>query len=74
MGLGAWLAAITDRKVYQVQEKKQRRAIREKPAAGEEQIYEVFDEYNVGRESVTPLVDRLIQNFDMWVKVRRNSV
>jgi vacuolar iron transporter family protein len=70
MGLGAWLAAITDRKTYQVEEKRQRRAIREKPAAEEEEIYELFDEYNVGRTSVTPLMDQLVQNFDNWVKVR----
>jgi hypothetical protein len=69
MGLGAWLAAITDRKVFEVEEKKQRRAIRAKPAAAEEEIYEVFDEYNVNREAVTPVVDQLIKNFDMWIKV-----
>ena|SRR2546430_17428502 len=69
MGLGAWLAAITDRKTYQVQEKRQRRAIREKPAAEEEEIYELFDEYNLGRTTVTPLVDQLVQNFEMWIKV-----
>jgi len=69
MGLGAWLAAITDRKQYQVVEKRQRRAIREKPAAGEEEIYELFDEYNLGRTTVTPLVDQLVQNFEMWIKV-----
>lgn len=68
MGLGAWLAAITDRKVFEVEEKKQRRAIRAKPAAAEEEIYEVFDEYNVNREAVTPVVDQLIKNFDMWIK------
>jgi len=69
MGLGAWLAAITDRKQYQVEEKKQRRAIREKPAAEEEEIYEIFDEYNIGRTTITPVVDQLVQNFETWVKV-----
>lgn len=69
MGLGAWLAAITDRKVFEVEEKRQRKAIRAKPAAVEEEIYEVFDEYEVDRMSMTPLVDKLVQNFEMWVKV-----
>ena len=69
MGLGAWLAAITDRKTYQVEEKRQKRAIREKPAAQEEEIYDIFDEYNLSRTSITPLVDQLVQNFDTWVKV-----
>lgn len=69
MGLGAWLAAITDRKVYEVEEKRQRRAIREKPAAGEEEIYEVFDEYKLSRTAVTPLVDEIVREFETWIKV-----
>jgi hypothetical protein len=73
MGLGAWLAAITDRKQFEVEEKKQRRAIRAKPAAAEEDLYEIFDEYNLGRNNLTPLVDQLVQNFDMWIKVDRMS-
>lgn len=74
MGLGAWLAAITDRKTYQVEEKRQRRAIRDKPAAEEEEIYEIFDEYSLSRTSVTPLVDQLVQNFDTWVKVTPSNL
>jgi hypothetical protein len=73
MGLGAWLAAITDRKQFEVEEKKQRRAIRAKPAAAEEELYEIFDEYSLGRNNLTPLVDQLVQNFDMWIKVGRMS-
>jgi vacuolar iron transporter family protein len=74
MGLGAWLAAMTDRKQYEVEEKRQRRSIREKPAAGEEEVYELFEEYNLSRTSVTPLVDQLVQNFDMWIKVRSSNL
>jgi hypothetical protein len=73
MGLGGWLAAKTECKQYQVHEKRQRRAIREKPAAGEEEIYELFDEYELGRTTVTPLVDQLVQNFEMWIKVGRSN-
>jgi vacuolar iron transporter family protein len=69
MGLGAWLAAITDRKQFEVEEKRQRRAVRNKPAVAEEEIYEVFDEYSLGRRTVRPLVDQLVQNFDIWIKV-----
>lgn len=69
MGLGAWLAAITDRKQFEVEEKRQRNAIRAKPAAAEEEIYDVFDEYNLGRSMLMPLVDKLVQDFEMWIKV-----
>jgi hypothetical protein len=69
MGLGAWLAAITDRKQFEVEEKRQRNAIRAKPAAAEEEIYEVFDEYNVDRSMLMSLVDKLVQDFEIWVKV-----
>ena len=70
MGLGAWLAAMTDAKIFEVEEKKMRRAIREKPTQGEDDVYEVFEEYELGRNAVMPVVDQVISNFDVWVKVR----
>jgi hypothetical protein len=71
MGLGAWLAAVTDEKEFEVVEKRERRAVRAKPAAGEEEIYEVFEDYNIPRTSLMPLADHLIQNFDLWIKVSK---
>lgn len=69
MGLGAWLAAMTERKHYQVEEQRERQEVRDMPEAEEEEIYEVFDTYGIGREAVTPLVTQLKGNEDMWVKV-----
>ncbi len=69
MGLGAWLAAVTDEKEFEVNEKREKLSIRSKPAAGEEEIYEVFDDYNIPRTSLMPLADHLVQNFDLWIKV-----
>lgn len=74
MGLGAWLAAMTEKKHYQVEEERERREVREMPEAEVEEIYEVFDTYGVAREAITPLVSQLMGNEDMWVKVRRISV
>lgn len=71
MGLGAWLAAVTDEKEFEVNEKREKRSIRAKPAVSEEEIYEVFDEYNIPRTSLMPLADHLIQNFELWVKVSK---
>lgn len=69
MGLGAWLAAITERKHYQVEEERERREVQEMPEAEEEEIREIFDTYGIARDAVTPLVQHLKGNEDMWVKV-----
>ena len=74
MGLGAWLAAMTDRKHYEVEEERERREIREMPEAEEEEIFEIFDTYGIAREAVVPLVQHLKGNEDMWVKVSRTFV
>lgn len=68
MGLGAYLAAKTEAKTYEVEELRERREVEEMPEAEEEEIYEIFDEYNLSRETVRPLVESLRQDKDMWVK------
>jgi hypothetical protein len=72
MGLGAWLATMTDRKHYEVEEAREHQEIRDMPEAEEEEIYEIFDTYGIAREAVTPLVQQLKSNEDMWVKVSPN--
>lgn len=69
MGLGAWLAAKTDQKHYQVEEERERREVRDMPLAEEQEIYAIFKKYGVERDSVVPIVDCLKGNEDMWVKV-----
>ena len=69
MGLGAWLAAETERKHYHVEEDRERREVQETPEAEEEEIYEVFETYGIARDAVVPLVVHLKANEDMWVKV-----
>jgi vacuolar iron transporter family protein len=69
MGLGAWLAAATERKHYYVEEEREQREVREMPEAEIEEIYEIFDKYRISRESVTPIVNQLRTDPDMWVKV-----
>lgn len=70
MGLGAYLAAVTESKTYEVEEARERREVEEMPAAEEEEIYEIFDEYNLPRETIRPVVEALRQDKEMWVKVR----
>lgn len=69
MGLGAWLAATTEKKHFQVEEERERREVHDCPEAEEEEIYEIFDTYGIGRDAVTPLVEHLKGNEDMWIKV-----
>ncbi|KAF2837002.1 DUF125-domain-containing protein [Patellaria atrata CBS 101060] len=68
MGLGAWLAATTEAKHYEVEEAREWREVAESPKAEEEEIYEIFDEYGLGRDAVAGVVDGLKANPDMWVK------
>ncbi|KAF2791812.1 DUF125-domain-containing protein [Melanomma pulvis-pyrius CBS 109.77] len=68
MGLGAWLAAKTDQKHYQIEEEREKREVRDMPLAEEQEIYAIFKKYGVERDSVVPIVDCLKGNEDMWVK------
>lgn len=67
MGLGAYLAALTDAKHYAVEELRERREVEDCPATEEEEIYEIFDEYGIARSAVRPLVDSLKADKEAWV-------
>jgi hypothetical protein len=69
MGLGAWLAAETERKHYEVEEAREFREVKEMPQKEEEEIYEIFEQYAIGRAAAKGVVDALKTNEDMWVKV-----
>lgn len=69
MGVGAFLASITDRKHYQVEEERERREVREEPAAEEAEIHEILEKYGVGRNASQAVVEDLKANEDMWVQV-----
>lgn len=69
MGLGAWLAAETERKHYEVEEAREAHEVREVPHKEEEEIYEIFEEYHIERSAAKGVVEALKQNEDMWVKV-----
>jgi VIT1/CCC1 family predicted Fe2+/Mn2+ transporter len=69
MGLGAFLAAVTERKHYQVEEARELHEVNVCPQAEEKEIYEIMAEYGLDRERVRPVVEGLMANKDMWVKV-----
>ncbi|KAF1936115.1 DUF125-domain-containing protein [Clathrospora elynae] len=68
MGLGAWLAAKTEAKHYFIEEERERKEVREMPAAEEEEVYIIFEKYGVARGSVVTVVEALKNDEEMWVK------
>lgn len=70
MGLGAFLAAVTDREKYIAEEQREIDEVRTKPEAEKTEIYEIMEQYGVGHDACMPLVEALASNEDQWVKVR----
>ncbi|EMC98711.1 hypothetical protein BAUCODRAFT_30991 [Baudoinia panamericana UAMH 10762] len=68
MGLGAYLAAVTEKKHYEVEERRERQEVLEKPVAEEEEIYEIFEKYGISKADASGVVDGLKANEDMWVQ------
>ncbi|KAF2192107.1 DUF125-domain-containing protein [Zopfia rhizophila CBS 207.26] len=68
MGLGAYLAALTEKKHYEVEEARERKEVEEMPEAEEEEIYEIFKPYGIKRKSVRPIVEELKGDKESWVK------
>lgn len=73
MGLGAYLAAVTDRDLYDSEERREREEVRTKPEAEKEEIYEVFEEYEIGRKDCATVVQALERSPENWVKVCMKS-
>jgi VIT1/CCC1 family predicted Fe2+/Mn2+ transporter len=70
MGLGAFLASITDRKHYEVEEAREKQEVKDKPEDEEREIYEIFEKYDIPRAEARGVVEGLKANEDMWVQVR----
>uniref|UniRef100_A0A093VRB0 Vacuolar iron transporter 1.1 n=1 Tax=Talaromyces marneffei PM1 TaxID=1077442 RepID=A0A093VRB0_TALMA len=68
MGLGAYLAAVTDRDHYKNEIARERREVSEKPGAEKEEIFDIFAEYGISREASQGVVDCLVANEDNWIK------
>ena len=69
MGLGAYLAAVTDREHYKNEIARERREVCEKPGAEKEEIFDIFAEYGITREASQGVVDCLVADEDNWIKV-----
>jgi VIT1/CCC1 family predicted Fe2+/Mn2+ transporter len=70
MGLGAYLAALTDTKHYEVELAREERQVANSPELEDEEMYRLFAEYGLGRDVVGPLARQLRGDPGAWVKVR----
>ncbi|KAE9962604.1 hypothetical protein BLS_000123 [Venturia inaequalis] len=68
MGLGAWLAVESDKNAYYVEEARERLEVQNCPDKEEEEIYEIFEQYHISRESSKGVVEALKVNPDVWVQ------
>jgi len=68
MGLGAYLAAQTEREHYASEEARERDEVARKPEAEREEIFDILAQYGVSRGAAGPLVDELSRDPEAWVR------
>ena len=69
MGLGAYLAAVTERDRYLSEEEREKKKVATKPEAKVQQIYDVFAQYGISKDASKAVVGDLIKDDDNWVRV-----
>lgn len=68
MGLGAYLAAVTERDHYSSQEERERCNVDAMPEAQRAEVYAILEKYSVSRAAAQPLVDELCRNRGQWAR------
>lgn len=68
MGLGAYLAAVTERDHYTSQEEKERSQVDSMPDAQRAEVYAILEKYAVSRTAAQPLVDELCRHRGHWAR------
>lgn len=68
MGLGAYLAAVTERDTYESQELREKWEVQNMPEAERDEIFEILERYAISREAAVPLVDELCRDHEQWVR------
>jgi len=71
MGLGEYLSSNTKANHWEVEYAREQREVRENPLEEEEEIYEIFDEYDIPRQDAKPIVESLKRDPKKWVDVSR---
>jgi hypothetical protein len=73
MGLGANLAAVTERDHYLCEEEREKEEVRTRPEDEREEIFEIMEGYGVDREATKPLLEQLCRRPEQWVRVSSPS-
>ena len=69
MGLGAYLASVTERDHFISEEKREKAEVEIKPEAEKAEIHEILGKYGIGQDACELVVRDLECNPDMWVQV-----
>ncbi len=67
MGLGGYLAARTDAEHYQSELAREHAEVREVPNREEEEVAEIFQEYGLSVEQISPILAAMKSKPDKWV-------
>lgn len=68
MGLGAYLAASTEKEHYHSEEAREWDEVKNKPEAERQEIFDILAQYNISHEAAKPLVNELCRDPEMWVR------
>jgi VIT1/CCC1 family predicted Fe2+/Mn2+ transporter len=68
MGLGAYLAAVTEREHYQSEKRREEWEVANLPGEEREEVYSIMNSYEISRTAATPLVEELCRNPVQWVR------
>lgn len=69
MGLGAYLATITDAHHFRVEEAREERQVTGAPQLESELLVKLFQKYDVTYEEISPLLEHFRRNPQSWIKV-----
>jgi len=68
MGLGAYLAAATEKEHYDSEEARERDEVACKPDVERQEIFDILARYNISAAAARPLVDELSRDPEAWVR------
>jgi hypothetical protein len=76
MGLGAYLAATTDRQIYENETLQRTRKIEDAPGEAQEELYRILNCYGPNRAEIEPFVNALCMNksslIEVFIATKRN--
>jgi vacuolar iron transporter family protein len=67
MGLGGYLAAKSDAEHYAAEQRREEREVREIPREEMNEVADIFREYGVAEEHITPVVEAMTRRPKEWV-------